>query len=1062
MVESNRNMFKIPNAFSSSYLKEASKDLLWNSITENYCIDEEPWVEALLKSIESQQCHKEIALSASKLIIEVRNDPDSLETIDSLLLQYSLDTKEGILLMCLAEALLRIPDKKTADALIKDKLVAAEWDKHLNQNKSVLVNASTWGIVLTGKIIELDSKDGSISAILGRLINKLGEPIIRKAVLQAMKIIGKHFVLGTDITEAIKKSKKMREKGYGYSFDMLGESAITNADAERYFQEYLSAIITLGEERQKNPNNNNSLGISIKLSALHPRYEFSQKDRVIKELAPTVIELVKHAKNYDIPLTIDAEEQDRHELMLQVFKDVYNHEICRGWGKLGLVIQAYGKRALPSLCYLYSLAREKQETIPIRLVKGAYWDTEIKHSQQSGLDSYPVYTRKETTDVSYLVCAMFLLSDTVKGKLYPQFATHNAYTVASIIFFSNKANNSKYEFQRLHGMGKPLYKKVMEDYQCNVRIYAPVGSHKELLPYLVRRLLENGANSSFVHKLFDTNVSIENLVLDPAANLKKYPSLINNKIPVPPDIYGNTRKNSIGCNININSQKDRLDKSIMNSKTSHWKSSAIINGISKFDDHKSIDVFCCYDKSKIIGKISPSDKNELSEALDCADDAFNNWSKTDVSERASLLNKLGDALEDNKAELINLCHHEAGKNIQDSIDEIREAIDFCYYYAQQAEIDFKVLDCPGPTGESNQLSLEGRGVFLCISPWNFPLAIFIGQIVAALVAGNTVLAKPAEQTSLIAAKTIAIMHEVGFPKNVINLIIAPGSLVGKVLIPNDRIAGVAFTGSTETAKLINRTLSNREGAIVPFIAETGGQNAMIIDSTGLPEQVAQDVATSAFSSAGQRCSALRVLYIQEEISDRVIELLKGVMELLIVGNPCLHRTDIGPVIDLNSKEELLRHINKMKQEHKLIAESTLPEYENKANYVAPIAFEIDSISQLEKEVFGPVLHIVRYKSTDIDQIINDINNTGFGLTLGIHSRNNTFVQKVYSTVKVGNVYVNRNQIGATVGVQPFGGQGLSGTGPKAGGPNYLKRFAIERTLTVNTTAIGGNSELLSL
>jgi RHH-type proline utilization regulon transcriptional repressor/proline dehydrogenase/delta 1-pyrroline-5-carboxylate dehydrogenase len=1058
-------MFKIQNAFSSSYLEQASKDQIWQSITENYCIDEESWMHSMLASIDKKQNHKEISITASKLITDVRNDPKSLETIDSLLLQYSLDTKEGILLMCLAEALLRIPDSKTADDLIKDKLVTAEWEKYLNQNKSILVNASTWGIVLTGKIIELDSKNGSVSAMLGRLINKLGEPIIRKAVLQAMKIIGKHFVLGTSISEALNKSKETRTQGYSYSFDMLGESAVTRQDAERYFNEYLLAIETIGKEKQSQSfsnDKNNGLGVSIKLSALHPRYEVSQKDRLFEELVPVIIKLVKSAKDYDIPLTIDAEEQDRHELMLEIFTEVYNNNICRDWGKLGLVIQAYSKRALPSLCYLYALAKEKQDVIPIRLVKGAYWDSEIKHSQQEGLEGYPVYTRKESTDVSYLVCAMFMLSDTVTGKLFPQFASHNAYTVASIIHFAQQANNTNYEFQRLHGMGKPLYKQVIEYYKCNVRIYAPVGSHKDLLPYLVRRLLENGANSSFVHQLLDTGVLVERLVANPVTTLKKYQTLINDKISLPTNIYGKARKNSIGCNLNINFQKDRLENSIMNSKTSHWKSSAIINGISKFDNHKSVDVYCCYDKSQIIGKIAFSDKAELLTALDCASSAFNNWNHTDVSKRTYLLNKLATALEDNKAELIKLCHHEAGKNIQDSIDEIREAVDFCRYYAQQASIDFKTLDCPGPTGELNQLNLEGRGVFLCISPWNFPLAIFVGQIVAALVAGNTVLAKPAEQTSLIAAKTIAIMHEVGFPKDVINLIISPGALVGKVLIPNDSIAGVAFTGSTETAKLINRSLSNREGAIVPFIAETGGQNAMIVDSTALPEQVAQDVATSAFSSAGQRCSALRVLFLQEEIADRVIELLTGIMELLIVGNPCLHRTDIGPVIDTNSKAELMLHINKMKQEHKLIAESVLPEYANKANYVAPIAFEIDNINQLTREVFGPILHIIRYKYCDIDQVTNDINDTGFGLTLGIHSRNNTFVQKIYSSVKVGNVYVNRNQIGATVGVQPFGGQGLSGTGPKAGGPNYLKRFAIERTLTVNTTAIGGNSELLSL
>ncbi len=1054
-------MFKAIDAFSPAFIRK-SPDELWKTISPLYSVDEKEWLQQLLEQLENDpQEHSAIAEKATTLIKQVRARDDAIHMIDALLLQYSLDTREGILLMCLAEALMRIPDVETADALIRDKLSVADWKKHLSQSDSLLVNTSTWGLMITGKVVTLDSKeDGSPAGIISRLVNKLGEPVIRQAVNQAMKIMGKHFVLGRNINEALKNGQKLRQKGFTYSFDMLGEAALTRADAKKYHQAYLTAIEAVVKEPAVKGDSPRP-SISIKLSALHPRYEVAQTKRVIEELVPSILELIRVARTGDVAITMDAEEQDRHELFLKLFQAVYQHPDCRGWGGFGIVVQAYGKRALPTLCWLSALSREQGDAIPVRLVKGAYWDSEIKLSQQNGFSGYPVYTRKEATDVAYLVCAKFLLDEDVKGTLYPQFASHNAQTVASIL---TMAKHSEYEFQRLHGMGDALYNLVLEQEDKDVRIYAPVGSHKDLLPYLVRRLLENGANSSFVHRLVDARTPVADLTHHPVTTLKANDSLANDLIPMPEAIFGETRKNSSGINIDIENQwipfYNAVQKNMNTDK--QWHKGPIING-QQVETSESSEIFCPYQVSNSIGRLHWAGEPEIDQAITSADAAFENWNRTPAFERAKLLEKLADLLEENNEELVALCHLEAGKTIHDAIDEIREAVDFCRYYANQSREKFaEPMIMPGPTGESNELRLTGRGVFLCISPWNFPLAIFLGQVTAALAAGNTVIAKPAEQTSLIAVRAVELILEAGIPAEAIQLLTGDGARIGNRLVSDKRIAGVAFTGSTDTARIINLALANRQGAIVPLIAETGGQNAMIVDSTALPEQVVTDVVQSAFGSAGQRCSALRVLYVQDDIADRVIDLLQGAMKELSIGDPSLHSTDLGPVIDLQAQSGLLAHVERMKKEAILLAECELPTEASEGHFVAPVAFEIEHINQLEKEHFGPILHVIRYRAADLDAVIQQINETGFGLTLGIHSRNELTCDQIQEKVKVGNAYVNRNQIGAVVGVQPFGGQGLSGTGPKAGGPHYLIRFATERTLTVNTTAVGGNATLLSL
>ena len=1058
-------MFKAADAFTPAFIRQKPAEI-WDFISPHYCVDEESWLQELLEQLEENADQRaSIASRTTSLIEQVRTSENAIHMIDSLLLQYSLDTREGILLMCLAEALLRIPDAETADALIRDKLSVADWNRHLSQSDSLLVNASTWGLMLTGKVVTMDTQeDGKPAGIISRLVNKMGEPVIRQAVNQAMKIMGKHFVLGRTIKEALSNGRGERSKGYTYSFDMLGEAALTADDAAKYHADYLAAIEAIAAE--PDVEGSPKPGISIKLSALHPRYEVAQSERVMTELLDSVLVLIRAARKGNVAINMDAEEQDRHELFLKLFEKLYRHPDCKGWGRFGLVVQAYGKRALPTLCWLSALAREQGDVIPVRLVKGAYWDSEIKLCQQNGYPAYPVYTRKEATDVAYLVCTRFLLSEAVGGTLYPQFASHNAHTVASVLTMATNAGNDNYEFQRLHGMGDALYNLVLEQEAKTIRIYAPVGSHKELLPYLVRRLLENGANSSFVHRLVDAKTPVESLVHHPADLLVKHEHLANNLIALPPHIFhdepGGVRRNSLGVNIDIESIDQPFQKEIEKHMEKQWHKGPVIGG-QQIETAESSEITSPYQTDSVIGRMHWSTEAEINNAITTASSAFKGWNNTPAEKRATCLIALSDLLEDNREELIALCHREAGKTIHDAIDEVREAVDFCRYYAKQAVEKFgEPMVMPGPTGESNELRLSGRGVFLCISPWNFPLAIFLGQVTAALAAGNTVIAKPAEQTSLIAARAVELMLEAGVPGEAIQLLPGDGARIGSKLVSDNRIAGIAFTGSTETARTINLAIANRQGPIIPLIAETGGQNAMIVDSTSLPEQVVQDVVKSAFGSAGQRCSALRVLYVQDDIADRVVTLLKGAMEELVIGDPSLHATDLGPVIDDRARSGLMAHIERMTKEAKLLARCELPASASEGYFVAPVAFEIEHINVLEKEHFGPILHVIRYKAEELEQIIEQINSTGYGLTLGVHSRNertSTFIQE---HVNVGNAYINRNQIGAVVGVQPFGGQGLSGTGPKAGGPHYLYRFATEQTLTINTTAVGGNATLLSL
>ncbi len=1046
-------MFKASEVLQGDFLSTTADDFL-GPLSANYAVAENDYLRELLVLAAPIDADT-LAQRAGELVRAVRKRDNAVDGIDALLQQYSLDTQEGIMLMCLAEALLRVPDAETADALIQDKLSAAQWDAHLGKSEHTLVNAAAWGLVMTGRVVNLDrSADGTPGTVLGRLIKRSGAPVIRRAMMQAMRIMGRQFVLGRSIDEALRNGRAQRDRGYSYSFDMLGEAALTREDAARYLHDYRQAVAAVASDGY--PGAGPRPSISIKLSALHPHYHAAREQQILDELGLTLLELVGQAREGDVGITIDAEEADRLELSLKLFARVYRHPAVRGWGGFGLVVQAYSKRALPVLCWITLLAREQGDPIPVRLVKGAYWDSEIKLSQQAGLADYPVFTRKEGTDVSYLACARFLLSELTRDRIHPQFATHNAHTVICIL---DMASDRQFEFQRLHGMGDALYDEVMERTGRPVRIYAPVGAHRDLLPYLVRRLLENGANSSFVHKLVDPRVAVDSLIEHPALALRRHSNYANPRIPLPPAVYGPDRANARGINLNVDSEwtpfKAELDRQLAR----NWAGAPIVDG--RRLEGEAMPVVCPYARSEQVGTLVWASAAQTREAIDRLAQAFAGWNATPVDARAAILERTADLLEKHLIELVALCTREAGKTLQDGLDEAREAVDFCRYYAGQARARFEVVTLPGPTGESNELYLQGRGVFACISPWNFPLAIFLGQVSAALVCGNTVVAKPAEQTSLIAVRCVELLLEAGLPTAVLALLPGGGPEVGSLITSDPRIAGVAFTGSTQTAHAINRALAARDSAIAPLIAETGGQNAMLVDSTALPEQVVRDVIHSAFTSAGQRCSALRVLYLQQELAPRVLDLLRGAMKELRIGDPARRDVDLGPVIDDDALRNLREHVAKMKEEGRMIAETPLPDGLD-GHFVAPAAFRLERIGQLQREHFGPLLHVITWRHQDLDLIIEEINATGFGLTLGIHSRNDGTARHIDRRVRVGNVYVNRNQIGAVVGVQPFGGQGLSGTGPKAGGPHYLLRFVTERTRTINTTAVGGNAMLLGL
>ncbi|MCI0505198.1 MAG: bifunctional proline dehydrogenase/L-glutamate gamma-semialdehyde dehydrogenase PutA [Gammaproteobacteria bacterium] len=1025
-----------------------------------YLLDETLCVNQLLSEFDSNKYKSgEIQQHAMRLVQVVRDKTRSTGGLNAFLQQYDLSSQEGVVLLCLAEALLRIPDAETADRLIRDKLTRASWEQHLGQSESWLVNAGTWGLMLTGRIITLDrAAQSDPLALVNSMVSRVSEPVIRAALKEAMRIMGHQFVMGRTIEEALERSENNENRVYRYSFDMLGEAALSRQDAEHYFEVYLRAIEYIRNRRAGNQSIISSPGISVKLSALHPRFEYAQRERVLLELTPRVKQLAEAARLANITMTIDGEEADRLDITLDMVEAILQDPQFASWRGLGVVVQAYQKRASRLVDWLSWAVNHYQRKIMVRLVKGAYWDTEIKRAQEQGLSGYPVFTRKQHTDVSYLVCAQKLLS--LGDRIYSQFATHNAHTAAAVRQMAG--NRSNYELQRLHGMGEVLYQALMDSSDPPVcRVYAPVGSHRDLLPYLVRRLLENGANTSFINRISDARLPIEDIVADPVQWVIASGRSPHPRIPLPEAIYGATRKNSQGINLADEPALLSLRQAMTAFKQSAWTAASVVNG--EMIEGEQCNVVNPANHNIIIGRQTNVVAAQIERALSIAKEASAGWNKAPFEQRAALLERAADSLQDQLASFASLIVTEGGRCIPDAIAEVREAGDFCRYYASVARSQFmQPHELSGPTGESNVLSMHGRGVFVCISPWNFPLAIFTGQVVAALVTGNSVIAKPARQTSLVAAHMIQLLHNIGIPKDVLHLLVGSGAVVGDVLLRDQRVGGVAFTGSTETATRININLAQRGGAIAPLIAETGGQNAMIVDSSALPEQVVNDVMKSAFNSAGQRCSALRVLFLQNEIAPRVIELLAGAMQEIRLGDPACLATDVGPVIDKAAQRKLQQHVAAMMRQGSLIYQVPVPGELAAGTFVGPCAFEIQSLSMLKQEIFGPVLHIIRYAANQLDDVIAAINATSYGLTLGIHSRIEEKADYIAQRVRVGNIYVNRNIIGASVGVQPFGGEGLSGTGPKAGGPHYLYRFCTERVVTTNCAAIGGNASLLSL
>jgi len=1045
--------------------EEPAEESVARAVNRRYLGDEERLVRSLADAARVDAATRErIVARARRLVEGVRAAGGARTGLDALLRKYDLSSQEGVILMCLAEALLRIPDDATADQLIADKIAAGDWSAHLDDAQSLFVNASTWGLMLTGRMVRPSAAQmRDPRGFVARLVGRLGEPVMRAAFRHAMRIMGHQFVMGRTIEEALERSRSPEHRRFRHSYDMLGEAALTRQDAQRYFDAYEAAVKTLAE-RATGAAPHEAPSISVKLSALFPRYEFNQRKRVLEELSARLVELCTAAREGGVALTVDAEEAERLELSLQLVRKVACSSRLRGWDGFGLAVQAYQKRALDVIRWLRELAHSTGRRLNVRLVKGAYWDTEIKRAQERGLDGYPVFTRKVNTDVSYIACARELIAASV--RLYPQFATHNAHTAATIIELTAQAGCS-FEFQRLHGMGEELYEQIVGSEASDrpplapCRVYAPVGSHEDLLPYLVRRLLENGANTSFVNRIADEQTPVEEIVRDPVAEADELDQKAHPYIPPPRLLYGPSRLNARGVNLADPIAFAALMQDVAQAAARHWTCTPIVDGRA------------CGGRARLLR--NPANLAEtIGEALDADEQAIEaafasavrsqvDWDRRPARERAAILERAADLYEERLPELMAYCIREGGRSIVDSLAEVREAIDFLRYYAERARADFaapKLL--PGPTGERNELRLRGRGVFVCISPWNFPLAIFTGQLAAALAAGNAAIAKPAEQTPLIAARAVELLHEAGVPPGVLHLLPGDGAVVGARVVGDLRVAGVAFTGSTETARAIHQSLANRTGPIATLIAETGGQNAMIVDSSALPEQVVLDAVQSGFNSAGQRCSALRALFVQEEIAPRIAELLAGYMEELRIGDPMLLETDVGPVIDEASREALRAHAQAIRAASRWSHACKLgPEHE-RGLYFAPTVVEIDSLARLTREVFGPIVHLLRYPAGRLDEVIEAVNATGYGLTLGVHTRIDAKARYIASQVRAGNVYVNRNMIGAVVGVQPFGGRGLSGTGPKAGGPHYLPRFATEQTLTINTAAVGGDASLLAL
>jgi RHH-type proline utilization regulon transcriptional repressor/proline dehydrogenase/delta 1-pyrroline-5-carboxylate dehydrogenase len=1010
--------------------------------------DEELAPRLLAAGSRGDDADARIDARARRLVESIRARAGGLGGVEDFLHAYSLTTKEGLALMVLAEALLRVPDAATADRLIEDKLAAGNWSD-TERSGAFLVSASAWTLGITARVIHPGETP---QGIIESLVRRLGLPAVRLATRQAMRLLGSHFVLGQTIEEALGRAASHRE--FRYSFDMLGEGARTAADAERYFHSYADAIEAIGRKA-----GNAALparpGISVKLSALHPRHEAVSRGRVLAELVPPVLELARAAKRHDLNFTIDAEEADRLELSLEVTGTVLADPALAGWDGFGLAVQAYQKRAGAVIGWLDDTAHALNRRLMVRLVKGAYWDTEVKRAQVRGLADYPVFTRKPMTDLSFMACMRRLLA--ARPRVYPQFATHNALTVASVI---EEADGTQgFEFQRLHGMGEVLYETLLQELpDAACRVYAPVGSHRDLLAYLVRRLLENGANSSFVAAAADPNVPVEAILKRPQAWIGDASHARHPRIPLPRDLYRPARLNSSGVEFGDRGALSALLAEVARSVPRDVTAAPLIDGVARKGTSRP--VLSPIDRD-VVGHVIDADASVASDAMAAAAIGFPDWNATPLEHRAGILERSAELLEASRGRLIALLQIEGGKTLDDALAEVREAVDYCRYYAAEARRTLKPEPMPGPTGESNELHYRGRGVFVCISPWNFPLAIFLGQIAAALAAGNAVVAKPAEQTPLVAAEAVHLLHQAGVPASALHLLPGDGK-IGAALTADPRVAGVAFTGSTEVGHAINRALAEKNGPIVPLIAETGGINAMIVDATALPEQVADDVITSAFRSAGQRCSALRLVCVQEDVADRMIEMIAGAARELAVGDPREPATHVGPVIDDDAKRRLDGWIADKDKVGRVIfrwdESRPLP---SRGLFVPPAMIALDRASDLQDEVFGPVLHVVRWRADSLDALLDDIARNGTGLTLGIHTRIDSMAEKIVARLAHGNVYVNRSMIGAVVGTQPFGGNGLSGTGPKAGGPNYLRRFATEQTVTINTAAAGGNATLLS-
>jgi len=1033
-----------------------------SEIAAHHLTPESALVAAILdRTGYSRDERRRIGEIASRLVEATRSQHARRGGIDAFLREYGLSSEEGVILMCLAEALLRIPDAETADQLIAEKIGGGRWQEHLGASDSFLVNASTFGLLLTGQVVRFgqDAGSGPVS-VIRRLIGRSGEPVVRQAVRQAMRILGDQFVLGRTIEEALKRAAPLERQGVRFSYDMLGEGARTARDAERYFARYVAAAEAVG--RAAGPAGEMSPealmrrpGLSVKLSALSPRFEPGKEARIGREVVPRVTELARIARARGLSLTIDAEEQDRLDLTLDVFAACYLDASLAGWPGLGLAVQAYGKRALPVLRWLEQLARSGGRRIPVRLVKGAYWDSEIKWAQERGLAEYPVFTEKRHTDLSYMSAMRVLLSGT--EAFYPQIATHNAHTVAAAAI---AGANVAFEYQRLHGMGEALYDEAaaMPALARPCRVYAPVGGHEDLLAYLVRRLLENGANTSFVNRLADSTVPVADIVRDPieaVGNAGAMPGLVR-----PPELFGAERRNSEGLALAERTVRASLHADINRHIAEGFAARPIVSGRFGAPLAAPQAVTCPHDRRLSIGTVIEATERDIEAALAGAARAVPAWDRLGGDARAEALERASDLLERNRARLLAAIIREAGKTLEAAHAEVREAVDFLRYYAREARRHFAAsIVLPGPTGERNTLALRARGVVACISPWNFPLAIFTGQVAAALAAGNAVVAKPAEQTPISAFLAVELLHSAGVPVEILQLLPGDGR-IGAALVRDPRVAAVAFTGSNETAARIQAALVARGGPIVPFIAETGGINAMIADSSALPEQIVRDAVRSAFDSAGQRCSAARLLFIQSDIADRTLEMLAGAVEALDLGDPLDYATDIGPVIDQAAQDDLEAHKVRMLRTARRIVDLALPETCRHGTYVTPAVFEIDRPGALAREVFGPILHVVRFDGGHLDKVIESINAMGYGLTLGLHSRIAAVADYVEEHARVGNLYVNRNQIGAVVGVQPFGGEGLSGTGPKAGGPHYMIRLATERVRSTDITATGGNVELL--